>query len=81
MQMKGIYFKVKFMIEYISTSPKKLFLLLNIRISINFQSPFAVRNPNKNKLVQCDYIQCLQKQENICTINIAVLNTFVTQRN
>ena len=47
MQMKGIYFKVKFMIEYISTSPKKLFLLLNIRISINFQSPFAVRNPNK----------------------------------
>ena len=42
MQMNLVYFKVKLMIQYISASPKKLFMLLNIRISISFQSPFAV---------------------------------------
>ena len=38
------------MIEYIPTASKKHFLLLNIRININFQSPSVIKNPNKNKL-------------------------------
>ena len=37
------------MIEYTSASSKKYFLLLNIRISINFKSHSAVRNLNKNE--------------------------------
>ena len=41
------------MIKYISTSPKKHFLLLNILISISFQSRSVVRNSNKNNTQSC----------------------------
>ena len=37
MYIKGIRFKIKFIIEYISTTYKKHFLLLNIRINTNLQ--------------------------------------------
>ena len=35
--------------KYISTKYKKNFLLLNIRINMNFQSRSVVRNSNKNQ--------------------------------
>ena len=37
MYIKGIRFKIKFIIEHISTTYKKYFLLLNIRINTNLQ--------------------------------------------
>ena len=46
MQLKGIYFKTKFINVYVSS--KTHFLLLNIRINIKFQSRSVVRNSNKN---------------------------------
>ena len=49
MEIKGIYFQVKLMNKYISTKYKNNFLLLNIRININFQSRSVVRNSNKNQ--------------------------------
>ena len=47
------------MIEYILTSSKKLFLLLNIQISINFQLHSVARKSNNNKLIRCNHVQYL----------------------
>ena len=49
MYIKEIHFKIKFMIRYISTTSKKHFLLLDIRINTNLQSRCVFRNSNKNK--------------------------------
>ena len=59
MQIKEYYFKIKFFIVYISPLYKKQFLLLNIRIIINFQSRSPVRNSNKKKLIRSNHVQCL----------------------
>ena len=76
MQIKEYYFKIKFLIEYISPLYKKQFLLLNIRIIINFQSRCVVRNSNKKKLIRSNHVQCLQKHEKYCH-NIPCCNKYV----
>ena len=56
---KEIYFKMKFMIKYNSATNKtRHFVLLNIRIKMNFESHSIIRNSNENKLIwgitQCE---------------------------
>ena len=50
MQIKGVLFQNKVFNRIYFTLYKKQFLLLNIRIIINFQSRSVVRNSNKKKL-------------------------------
>ena len=67
------------MTKFISASSYKRFLLLNIRISINFQSLSVARNSDKNKLIWCK-VQCLQQQKYIIATNFTAINVLVTQR-
>ena len=69
------YFLLKFMIEYISSTKKMHFSLLNIGIKINLQSHSVKRNLHENGLIWCNHIQCLLKQENITSTNVAAINT------
>ena len=79
MQLKGIYFKTKFMNVYVPS--KTHFLLLNIRINIKFQSRSVVRNSNKNlKQSRPMFVKTRKYDYNKLCYNKYVSNKYVSNK-